>query len=399
MKPFEGKTKVPLALTDKIQLTLLTGYYPKDSADLKKAQAKKVALLFSDFVRQARQSIHIAIYDFRLEDPEAGIVIDALNDISKSGVDVKVAYFQPSKKRELVSDFSRYGGDPAPEPDRSFLERLRKNVQFKAIVEIGVEQLPSDVTPLPIEAGGQLMHSKYIIRDGLSPSAAVWTGSANFTTDAWSIQDNNIVTLESQDLAGNYETDFAELWATGRIAGTGKNDFGETNIDCIATDVDFAPGDGPAMDLSIAGHISKADSEILLSSMVISSGTVLGALVDAMERGVKITGVYDGPQMDQVIKDFEKSTHGTGQAKILQWNTIKGNLVPKHSTPYSPNGTHDFMHNKALVVDQRVVATGSYNFSMNATRNAENMITMYDQAIASQYKEYIKSLISRYGSS
>ena len=85
-------------MTDKIQLTLLTAYNATDSADLKKAQAKKIAQFFSDFVGQALQSIHITIYDFRLEEPEAQIVIDALNKAAESGIDVQVAYFQPSKK-------------------------------------------------------------------------------------------------------------------------------------------------------------------------------------------------------------------------------------------------------------------------------------------------------------
>jgi len=381
-------------MTDKIKLTLLTAYSSKDSADLRKTQAKKIAQLFSDFVGQARQSIHIAIYDFRLEEPEAQIVIDALNKAAESGIDVRIAYFQPSKKHASASEFAFNGSDPAPGPDEAFLGRLNKDIPFKAIA--GIEKLPSDATSLPIEGGGHLMHSKYIIRDGLAPSATVWTGSANFTTDAWSIQDNNIVTLESQDIAGYYETDFAELWETGRIAGTGKNDHGKTKIDNVGVDVDFAPGDGSAMDSDIAIHISAAKKEIMLASMVISSGVVLGALVDAIERSVKISGVYDGPQMEQVIKNFGKSTSGTGQAKIEQWGTIKKYLVAKHSTPYSDNGPHDFMHNKVLVVDQQVVATGSYNFSQNATRNAENKITLYDEAIASQYEQYIEGLISKY---
>jgi phosphatidylserine/phosphatidylglycerophosphate/cardiolipin synthase-like enzyme len=240
------------------------------------------------------------------------------------------------------------------------------------------------------------MHSKYIIRDGLAPSAAVWTGSANFTTDAWSIQDNNIVILESQDIAGNYETDFAELWEAERIAGTGKNNYGDTEIDDVDVDVDFAPGDGPAMDLDIANQISTAKKEIMLASMVISSGAVLGALVDAIERSVKVSGVYDGPEMNQVIKDLERSTCGTGQAKIAQWNVIKNNLVDKHSTSYHEDGPHDFMHNKVLVVDQQVVVTGSFNFSPNAIHNAENIITLYDEAIACQYEQYIEGLISKH---
>ena len=168
-----------------------------------------------------------------------------------------------------------------------------------------------------------------------------------------------------------------------------QDDHGETKIDDVDVDVDFAPGDGAAMDLNIASQISTAKNEIMLASMVISSGAVLGALVDAIERGVKVSGVYDWPEINQVMKDWGKSTLGTGQAKIAQSNVINNNLVEKHPTLYSEDGPHDFMHNKVLVVDQQVVVTGSYYFSQNSTHNAENIIDLYDETIARQYEQYI----------
>jgi len=122
---------------------------------------------------------------------------------------------------------------------------------------------------------------------------------------------------------------------------------------------------------------------------------VLSALAEAVERGVEISGVYHGPEMDMALRNFEKSTK-TGQAKIALWDAVKDRLIPKHSTPYSPNGPHDFMHNKVLVVDRKRVVTGSFNFSQNATKNAENMITMHDETIAGQYDQYIKNLVSKY---
>jgi len=158
---------------------------------ISKGAGKKIAQLFSDFVGQASQSLHIAIYDFRLEEPEAQIVIDALNKAAESGIDVRVAYFQPSKKRASPSEFSFLGSDPAPGSDEAFFGRFHKDIPFKAI---------ADVSSLPVEGGDHLMHSKYIICDGLAPSVVVWTGSANFTTDAWSIQDNNIVILNHKIL-------------------------------------------------------------------------------------------------------------------------------------------------------------------------------------------------------
>ncbi len=145
------------------------------------------------------------------------------------------------------------------------------------------------------------------------------------------------------------------MWEAERIAGTGKNDYGKTEIDNVDVDMDFAPRDGASMDLNIASQISAAKNEITLASMVNSSGAVLGDLIDVIERGVKVCGVYDGLETNQVIKDFEKSTLGTGQSKIMQWNVIKNNLVVKHSTPYHEDGPHDFMHNKLLVVYQQIV--------------------------------------------
>ena len=80
----------------------------------------------------------------------------------------------------------------------------------------------------------------------------------------------------------------------------------------------------------------------------------------------------------------------------MQWNAIKNKLVDKHSTPYSEDGPHDFMHNKVLMIDQKVVVTGNYNFSQNAAQNAENIINLYNEAIACQYKQYIEGLIAKY---
>lgn len=90
------------------------------------------------------------------------------------------------------------------------------------------------------------------------------------------------------------------MWETGRIAGTGKKDYGKTEIYDVDVAMDFAPDDGASMDLNIASQISAAKNEITLASMVISYGDVLRVLFDAIERRVKVCGVYDGLEMNQV---------------------------------------------------------------------------------------------------
>ena len=53
------------------------------------------------------------------------------------------------------------------------------------------------------------------------------------------------------------------------------------------------------------------------------------------------------------------------------------------------------MHNKIIVADA-TVATGSFNLSGNATRNAENVLQLHSSDLASQYSTYIDQLITKY---
>jgi len=350
-------------------------------------QANAIAGLFADFVNAATTTLHIAIYDFRLDPAQAAIVMGALNAAADRRVDVKVAYFDQPAGKNTEKD----GGDPSPGTKASDLRALHKKIAVKAIKGIDINSLPKNVAKEPIEGGGHLMHSKYMVRDGVS----VWMGSANFTTDAWSIQDNNIVEVTSPDIAKCYTTDFDELWANGRIAGTGKNDLGEATVDDYEMDVAFSPGEGSTVEKEVAGAIQGAKETVAIASMVISSGSILGALIDAMGRGVKVTGVYDGPEMKMVIADWAKSTKSAGKA--AQWAKISPLLTPKQSVPYKPTAPHNFMHNKLAVVDGKLLVTGSFNFSENATMNAENMVTIREPSVVAQYGAYVAQLVITYG--
>jgi phosphatidylserine/phosphatidylglycerophosphate/cardiolipin synthase-like enzyme len=53
------------------------------------------------------------------------------------------------------------------------------------------------------------------------------------------------------------------------------------------------------------------------------------------------------------------------------------------------------MHNKLAVVDDTVI-TGSFNFSNNATQNAENVLQIESKAIADHYAAYVIALAQRY---
>lgn len=379
-----------------IRYKLLTGKKLTDH-DGRTKQATEVATDFASFVAGATRTLDIAIYHFRLGGTEAQIVLDALKKAAGT-VQVRLAYFHEKPRSGDTNTMAESGGTPGTPFDESQFEG--SNVQLKPIDGIDLNHLPHGVDPKPIEGGGHLMHSKYMIRDG----SDIWMGSANFTSEAWSVQDNNIVIFEgAADLAGFYATDFQELWDTGRIAGTGKNDEGSVTVGGTSIDIDFSPGDGARIDQTVSGMISAATHTVDIASMVISSGAVLSALVEAIERGITVTGVYDGPQMSGIEKDWARASTGVHGAvsngKAEQWGILKDHLVGKKSMPFNPNNpgaAYNFMHNKAVVVDGRTVLTGSFNFSQNATRNAENVVTIQDEAIAKAYADYIDNLVKIY---
>ena len=57
---------------------------------------------------------------------------------------------------------------------------------------------------------------------------------------------------------------------------------------------------------------------------------------------------------------------------------------------------NDFMHNKVMIIDGKVVITGSYNFSENAELNDENMLIIESPAVAAAYDKYFNALFAQY---
>ena len=77
---------------------------------------------------------------------------------------------------------------PPPEPDVQLIATL-------------------PVQGVPIAGVPDLMHHKYVIRDG----ADVWTGSLNWTNDSWTRQENVIAIVHSEAIAKAFRIDFDQL--------------------------------------------------------------------------------------------------------------------------------------------------------------------------------------------
>lgn len=354
-------------------------------------QAMQVAEVFTAFIGAASQRLDIAIYDFRLlEGPLTDQIVGAVKAAAGRGVSIRLAYdrVQGAADDTTLKAFAGAGGDPAPAGTHAFLRAARfpARVQVRAIEEEA------------IDPGHQIMHHKYMVRDPGTPGTAVLMGSANFTTDAWGIQDNNILVISgAADLTAAYEQDFADLWSARKLAGTGAGDAGSTTVSGMQIGYSFAPGEGVPTEADIAALIAGATTRIKVASMVISSGKILQALANQLNAGRDVTGIYDGPEMNNVVRDWQRAAPGSpGAQHLALWETIAPRLVAKASEPFTAQGPHNFMHNKVVVADG-TTATGSFNFSANATRNAENVLRIDNDDLAGQYAAYVDGLVQRYG--
>ena len=326
-----------------------------------------IAAKLAAFLDGAGHTLDIALYDFALSPAVAGPVTAAIAGAAKRGVAVRLAY-NVDHDRPI----------PVPPPPRT---------DAPLVEAIGVPSKPIPGVP-------DLMHHKYVVRDG----AAVLSGSTNWTNDSWTREENVIFTVASQELASAYTQDFDGLWQRPVVATSGRVNQGWVQLaDGTGVRVYFCPGRALKLVHSMSRSIASARNRIRVCSPVITSGPILGTLAEAIEhQSADISGVYDATQMDEVQSQWAEQS--TTSWKIAAFKTISASarFGSKRSTPYSKTSVHDFMHAKILVADDYVYV-GSFNLSHSGEMNAENVMQVQSKAIADQCAAYVEQMTARYG--
>jgi phosphatidylserine/phosphatidylglycerophosphate/cardiolipin synthase-like enzyme len=334
--------------------------------------ADSVMARLTAFIGAAKQTLDIAVYDMRFSEALRLQLLTALRERANAGVRIRFCYDGDKPVEPNVAA----GQDPAPAGTSAFVQSL--GFPWRRI------------------AGMKLMHSKFIVRD----RAAVWTGSTNMTSDAFTLMENNIVVLDSAALAAPYSENFEQLWEKENFENTGKIRAEPVSLTFAGAPatvrVMFSPGCGLEIDAEVARRVRAAQRRVRICSLLINSGTLIGELLNLLHAGrVQVDGVYDRTQMADVYTQWQGVPSNHWKIPALQEIVARANLAGKNSTPYSPTSRHDFMHNKVLVIDDTVV-TGSYNFSRSAQFNAENILFIESAPLAETYSRYIDHLKSKY---
>ena len=280
-------------------------------------------------IKAAKSSIHIASFEFDLTP-----VAEALIEAKQRGVDV----------RWVTDDES--GLDADTEPGRG---------QFALLQKRGIE--------VRSDSRSALMHNKFWIFDGQT----VWTGSTNITISGIFEQNNNAIVIYSPEVAAIYEREFAEMWE-GQYGPTSPSTAEEQSVTVNGTPVQvyFSPED-EVMD-RIIPFIRGAQSNIRFYAFNFTDQPLAQAMIDRASRGVNVSGV------------FEKVGSETESAQLRSFYCAK--------LPVRQDGNPRFLHDKVIVLDNRYVITGSFNFSSNATENNDENVVIIDNAqIAALYMQ------------
>jgi phosphatidylserine/phosphatidylglycerophosphate/cardiolipin synthase-like enzyme len=324
--------------------------------------AASVAGRLVEFIGEARRSVDVAIYDFHAREGAGAVIADALASAARRGVAVRVAFN---------------------------VERPRSAAQPRPPVSRPDDIDGVDVPTRGVRGDGSLMHHKYAIRDG----AVVWTGSANWTDDSFTREENLILRLDSSEIAKAFTGDFEELWNKQRVEASG----GEGPLLAMGdglVEPFFSPR-GPSLAHLAAGWLARARHRIRVLSPVITSGAILGTLAEIASRGTfDLAGAYDRTQMEEVQRQWHDRPTNTW--KLEAWKMIAPRLSGKRSTPYAEGSVHDYMHAKAIVANGAVLA-GSYNLSRAGEENAENVVLIRSGATAQRVAAFAERVAARYG--
>ncbi|MBN1451284.1 MAG: DUF1669 domain-containing protein [Anaerolineales bacterium] len=241
-----------------------------------------------------------------------------------------------------------------------------RGVQVRVVMES--DNLDGSAPQALVEAGipvlgdrrEGLMHDKFVVID----RSEVWLGSMNYTYSGAYEDNNQLFRIRSVKMAENYTKEFEEMFVDDKFGEdvVPETPNPEVSIDSIRMEVFFSPDDGVAN--RILEILNEAQESIYFMAFSFTTDEFGEAIRAQAENGLTVAGVMEDEQV--------KSNVGT------EYDPFK-----QAGLDVFIDGNDGQMHHKTMIIDGKIVITGSYNFSRSAeTRNDENLIIFHNEQIA-----------------
>jgi phosphatidylserine/phosphatidylglycerophosphate/cardiolipin synthase-like enzyme len=323
-----------------------------------------------DFIAGAKSSLDIAVQELDSE-PIAQEILDA----TWRGVSVKLV---------LEQDYLREARLPAPPPKPKAGETEEEAVQgWQWDVAKGglsenrriVSALLQSSVDVKADFNRDIFHQKFVLRDyrpdeprrGVKQSAALLSGSANFTSTDCHSNLNHVFVFHDRRVCQEYRREFDEI-SRGEFGRRWHGDVPRAyNLAGVPVTVLFAPDHTP--ELELIKQILKAEERLDFAIFTFAgSSGIDDALLMAAAAGRRITGALDPGQAAQ------------------KWAAPRGRpgaapswLNRENITLFTPKREGGFrkLHHKLTVVDRHTVVAGSFNYTAPANDyNDENLFVI-----------------------
>jgi phosphatidylserine/phosphatidylglycerophosphate/cardiolipin synthase-like enzyme len=371
-------------------------------------------------IATAQSSIDVASQEFRL--PR---IAQALQEKQQAGVRVRVI---------VENEYSRPWSSYTPEEVGQLDERQQgKYLEF---LQLADQNQDGQLTPAEISQrdalvilkqsqisviddtadgskGSDLMHHKFLVID----RRVVIVTSANLTTsdvhgDFLSPESrgnaNNLVKIDSPELAQLYTREFELMWGDGP-GGALDSHFGLQKSPRPAQTVTLAPGSTVTVQFSptstslpwqqstnglVGRALNVATRTVDVALFVFSDQNLSNVLQTRHQQGVQVRALIDS---GFIYRDYSEALDMMGVAmknrrcRYEEGNQPWSGAIATVGTPNLAEG--DLLHHKFSVVDKHLIITGSQNWSAAANHsNDENLLVIDNPTVAAHFHREFERL-------
>lgn len=272
----------------------------------------------------ARSSVDVAVFDLDLPD-----LVDALLKAKERGIEVRGVL------------------------DSENLETPEVAEQIGRLERRGIRVV--------VDEREAFMHNKFIVVD----SAITWMGSWNMTENDTFRNNNNMIRFVNQQISGFYTSEFEQMY-DGRFGSRKQSNAPHPTLTIGSARIEthFSPKDGVAQ--YVLRRLEAARSSIRFLTFSYTSDPIAEAMLAKQQAGLLVQGVFEAQNASGTGSEFGKLKRGG--IDVLE------------------DGNCYILHHKVIIIDDRIVITGSYNFTGSAEEsNDENLVVIDDSVVAQQY--------------
>ncbi len=373
-----------------------------------------------DQINSAQSTIDLAVQEFNLpnvalalvEKQRAGINVRIIleNSYSKSLSEVSSSEINEEKDERTQNKYEEYKALVDINEDGNLSqEEINKRDVIKILENANIPVIDDTEDG---SKGSGLMHHKFMIIDGQK----IVTGSVNFTIsdvhgDFGNLKTrgnaNNLLEIFSVPVAQLFTSEFNLMWGDG-VGGKNDSKFGikkplrspqTFQVGSNKITVNFSPiSSSKPWEMSsnalIKQNLETATQSVNLALFVFSEQKIVDTLNLKNLEKVKIRALVDP---DFIFQDYSEALDMLGVSLVnKKCQSEKNNdpwKVPIKTVGMADLTRGDKLHHKFGIIDDKIVITGSHNWSASANNtNDETLLIIENIVVANHFKAEFEKL-------